>query len=58
MANDVNKTFAGLAGFVLIGGFIAAINGGIVPIIGALFACYIMLVATNAISRGEKRKRQ
>lgn len=57
MANDVNKTFAGIAGFVLIGGFIAAVNGGGVMIISALFACYMMLVATNSISRGEKRKK-
>lgn len=55
MANDVNKTFVSLAGFLLLGGIVAAIQSGIGPLLAALFGCYVMLVATNAISKGEKR---
>lgn len=55
MANDVNKTFASLAGFVLLGGVVGALQAGIGSLLLALFACYIMLVATNAIRRGENK---
>ena len=58
MANDVNKTFVSLAGLFLVGGIVAALQNGIVSFFLALLGCYIMLVATNAISRGEKRGRQ
>ena len=58
MANDVNKTFASLSGILLLSGFIAATQVGFGAVLATLFACYIMLVATNAISRGENRKRK
>jgi len=61
MANDVNKTFVIFAGFLLVGGVAASIHAGIFPLLTALFGCYIMLVITNAISRGEnsvRRKRK
>jgi hypothetical protein len=58
MANDVNKTFVSFSAACLIGGLVAAVYSGVWAIFGALFICYAMLVATNAISRGEKKARK
>lgn len=55
MANDVNKTFSSLAGLFLMAGIAAAMQIGIGGLLFALFACYVMLVAANGISRGEKK---
>jgi hypothetical protein len=56
MAADINKTFATLAGFLLLGAVAAATQFGLSSLLFALFACYMMLVATNAISRGENHR--
>jgi hypothetical protein len=56
MAADVNKTFVTLSGFLLLGGIAAALQSGLSSLLFALFACYMMLVATNAISRGENHR--
>jgi hypothetical protein len=53
---DVNKSFSQLAGFLLAGGIISAFTIGGSGLFIALVACYFMLVATNAIRRGEKSR--
>jgi hypothetical protein len=58
MASDVNKTFGSLAWIFILGGVAATFQSGLVPLLGALFICYVMLVATNAINRGEKQVRK
>lgn len=55
---DVNKTFAQIAGFILVGGIISSFTVGGMSMFGALAMCYFMLVATNAIRRGENSKKQ
>lgn len=53
---DVNKSFVVLASVVIAGGVISSINGGGSMFV-ALVACYFMLVATNAIKRGENSRK-
>jgi hypothetical protein len=54
---DVNKSFVSIAGFILAGGLISSFTtsggGGMLT---ALVICYFMLVATNAIKRGENSR--
>jgi hypothetical protein len=54
---DVNKSFVGLAGLILAGGVISSLNGGGGSMVVALVMCYFMLVATNAIKRGENSRK-
>ena len=56
---DVNKSFAAIAVFVLGGGLISAMTGGGgTAIFGAVAMVYFMVVATNAVSRGENRSKR
>jgi len=55
---DVNKSFVQIAGILLVGGVISTFtSGGGLGMFGALIACYFMLVATNAIRRGETSRK-
>lgn len=54
---DVNKSFVTLAGLVLAGGIISSLNGVGGSMFAALVMCYFMLVATNAIKRGENSRK-
>jgi uncharacterized membrane protein YfcA len=54
---DVNKSFVGLACLIFAGGVISSLNGGGGSIFVALVMCYFMLVATNAIKRGENSRK-
>lgn len=51
--SDVNQTFSQLAVLIIAGGVISSFTAGGAGILGAIIVCYFMLVATNAISRGE-----
>lgn len=56
---DVNKSFVQIAGLLLVGGVISSFtSGGSMGLFGALVACYFMLVATNAIRRGENTRKE
>jgi len=55
---DVNKTFVQIAAFVLAGGLISSYTVGGYSMLAALVACYFMLVATNAIKRGENSRKR
>lgn len=59
MATDINKTFVSLSGVILLAGVVALTQIGIHGLLLAFLMCYTMLIATNAIRRGEnKAKRQ
>lgn len=54
---DVNSTFVGLAGLIMAGGLISAFTSGSgMNLLGAFVIIYVMLIITNAISRGEKSR--
>jgi hypothetical protein len=55
---DLNKTFVQLAGPLMLGGLIAGYYSGIASLIVTGGACYFMLVAVNAIKRGENTKKR
>ena len=55
---DVNKSFSQLAVLILGGGLIASFTSGSAGMVGALIICYFMLVATNAIRRGEELQKR
>lgn len=54
---DVNKSFVQIAGFILVGGIISSFTVGGFSMLAALAMCYFMLVATNAIRRGENSQK-
>lgn len=56
--HDLNKSFSQMAGFILLAGLFGAFYGGIGSLFVAGFVCYFMLVAVNAIKRGENTKRR
>jgi hypothetical protein len=54
MAADANKTFAQLGAILFVGAIAAGIQtGGMLPMLSAIFAVYVLLVITNSIRRGE-----
>lgn len=53
MASDTSGTFVFYGGLLLLGVFVCGASA--VQIIPAFIALYFMLVATNAITRGENR---
>ena len=56
---DVNKSFVQIAGLLLVGGVISVCTSGSgFGMFGALIACYFMLIATNAIRRGENTRKE
>lgn len=54
---DVNKSFVQIATFILAGGIISSFTVGGFSMFAALAMCYFMLVATNAIRRGENSQK-
>lgn len=55
---DVNKAFVQIAGFILVGGIVSSFTVGGMSMFAALAMCYFMLVATNAIRRGENAQKK
>lgn len=55
---DVNKIFSQFALFIVGGGIVASFTAGAGGILGAIIVCYFMLVATNAIRRGEESQKK
>ena len=56
--HDLNKSFVQMAGLLLLGGIVASYFSGVASLIVAGGACYFMLVAVNAIKRGEGTKKR
>jgi hypothetical protein len=56
--HDINKSFVKMAGVILLGGVLAAFFNGISGLLAAVVTCYFMLVALNAIQRGENSKKK
>jgi hypothetical protein len=56
--NDINNTFAQLAGYLLLGSVVSLFATGQSYLFTALIAIYFMLVTTNAIKRGENSKKR
>lgn len=57
-SNDINSTFAQLAGLILFGSVISLFATGQSYFFTALIMLYFMLVATNSIKRGENAKKR
>lgn len=51
--SDINNTFAGLSGLLLLGGVASWLATGNSSIVTIMMMIYFMLVATNSIKRGE-----
>jgi uncharacterized membrane protein YozB (DUF420 family) len=58
MSTDINKTFVSLSGIILLAGLVAITQIGAVGILLAFLMCYTMLIATNAIKRGENKAKR
>ncbi len=58
MAASSDSTFITLAGLMLLAAFVCGPAFGAGTTIPALIAVYFMLVATNAISRGENKAKR
>lgn len=56
--HDLNKSFVQMAGVIMLSGVLAAAFTGFSGLFLAAFTCYFMLVAVNAIKRGENAKRR
>jgi hypothetical protein len=56
--NDINTTFAQLAGLILFASVISLFATGQSYFLTAGFMIYFMLVATNSIKRGEAPKKR
>jgi hypothetical protein len=56
--HDLNKSFVLMAGPIMLGGLIWSLNSGIAGLFISSFVCYFMLVAVNAIKRGENSKKR
>ena len=56
--HDLNKSFVQMAGLLLLGGVVASYFSGVASLIVSCGACYFMLVAVNAIKRGESTKKR
>jgi hypothetical protein len=56
--HDINKSFVKMAGVIMLAGVLAAFFNGMTGLLAACVTCYFMLVALNAIKRGENSKKK